>query len=303
MSKNRVLQVLKYLDIYGGMASTNTMQKAHHYKKVAEAIAYLNDHAHSQPNLKEMAAHLQLSPFHFQRVFSEWVGLSPKKYLQWVTASHAKGLLRNEQRTLFDTAHETGLSGTGRLHDLFVHVEGMTPGVYRKGGVDLMIRFSFEDSVFGRVLIASTDRGICHLAFVDGTEDDALIFLKNRFPNARYMIGRNPMQAAALRIISGDFLDGSSIRLHLKGSPFQIKVWEALLKIPYGRLQTYGNVARGIDRPTASRAVGTAIGANPVAYLIPCHRVIRQSGHFGGYRWDPVRKQAMIGWETHINEQ
>jgi AraC family transcriptional regulator of adaptative response/methylated-DNA-[protein]-cysteine methyltransferase len=271
-------------------------QQALNYQRIAEAIGYINDHFKEQPTLEEVASHVHLSPFHFQRLFSEWAGTTPKKFLQFISLEHARQLLREQKATLFDTALDIGLSGTGRLHDLFISMEGMTPAEYKNGGSTLSIRYSFAETLFGRLIVASTDKGICYMAF-DREDEQALHNLRLRFPNAHFTQQQDRMQQHALSIFRNDRSQLSEIKLHLKGTPFQLKVWEALLKIPMGRLTTYGQIAAEAGNPGASRAVGTAIGSNPVAYLIPCHRVIQSTGHTGGYRWGSTRKSAMIGWE------
>ena len=271
-------------------------QKQTNYNRIADAIEYLTTHYQSQPDLEEVAGHVALSPFHFQRLFTQWAGVSPKKFLQYLTVAHARQMLKNSA-TLFDTALETGLSGTGRLHDQFIHIEGMTPGEYKNGGENLCIHYSFAPSVFGPLLVASTPKGICHLGFA-ANETWALQELQAQFPNASYRQTRDSLQQNALRFFSRDWTRMPQVNLHLKGTEFQIKVWEALLKIPLGGLTTYGSIARQIQLPQASRAVGTAIGENPVAFLIPCHRVIQSTGLFGGYHWGTVRKKALIGWEA-----
>lgn len=273
-------------------------QQSINYRRIAQAIEYIKNNVTSQPDLAEIAAHVHLSPFHFQRLFSEWAGTTPKKFLQYISLQHAKSLLRNDRKaTLFSAAHETGLSGTSRLHDLFVTIEGMTPAEYKNGGRNLSIRHSFAESPFGQLLVASTDRGICHMAFEDDT-CKAVEDLKIRFPDAEYDEQHDLMQERALMIFQDDWSRLPEIRLHLKGTDFQFKVWESLLKIPMGKLVTYGSIAGQIGSPNASRAVGTAIGSNPVAFLIPCHRVIQSSGILGGYMWGPVRKTAIVGWES-----
>ena len=273
-----------------------TEQAAINYKRIAEAIAYISTHFKQHPNLDEVAERVNLSPFHFQRLFTEWAGTSPKKFLQYTSVQHAKRLLQETQATLFQAAFETGLSGTSRLHDLFVNIEGMTPAEYKNGGKSLNIRYSFAESPFGKILTASTDKGICFMAFSDD-ESPALDDLRSRFPNARFAEESDPLQQNALGIFQQDWTQLPQIKLHLKGTDFQLKVWEALLKIPLGRLSTYGSIAKQIQMPAASRAVGTAIGANPVAFLIPCHRIIQSTGNFGGYMWGSTRKTAIIGWE------
>ncbi len=206
-------------------------------------------------------------------------------------------MLKDDRLTLFDAAHETGLSGTGRLHDLFVNIEGMTPAEYKNGGKNLHINYSFAESPFGNLLVASTPKGICYMAFAE-EETKALEDLRAKFPNARFQQKLDLLQQNALSIFQNDWSKLGEIKLHLKGTDFQLKVWETLLKIPMGKLSTYGAIAEQIGNPKASRAVGTAIGSNPVAFLIPCHRVIQSSGIFGGYMWGTTRKTAIIGWES-----
>jgi len=267
------------------------------YDRVEEAIEYLNTHFKSQPGLDEVAEKIHLSPYHFQRLFTDWAGVSPKKFLQYISIEHAKNVLKEKKASLFDAAFETGLSGTGRLHDLFINIEGMTPGEYKNGGENLSINYSFAETPFGNLLVASTSKGICHMAFADD-EKEALETLQKYFPNARYRQMVDLIQQNALYIFTHDWKDLNKIKLHLKGTAFQIKVWEALLKIPMGRLSTYGNIAEHLHTPKASQAVGSAVGANPVAFLIPCHRVIQSTGVFGQYHWGSIRKTAMIGWEA-----
>lgn len=267
------------------------------FTRIAEAIDYIQANFKTQPTLDEVAEKVHLSPFHFQRLFTDWAGTSPKKFLQYVSVEYAKKLLKDNQASLFDTAHETGLSGTGRLHDLFINIEGMTPAEYKNGGKNLLIHYSFAQSPFGNVIVASTPKGICHIAFEEN-ESNAFETLKNRYPNATFKQLLDAAQQNALLIFSHDWNKLNNIKLHLKGTDFQLKVWETLLKIPMGQLSTYGTIAQTIQHPKASRAVGTAIGSNPVAFLIPCHRVIQSSGTFGGYMWGSTRKTAIIGWEA-----
>jgi len=267
------------------------------FRRITSAIHYIQANFREQPDLERIAAEINMSPFHFQRMFTEWAGVSPKKFLQYITVEYAKKMLKEHHESLFNTTVETGLSGTGRLHDLFIHIEGMTPGEYKNGGENLTIGYSFAESRFGDALIASTSRGICHLAFAD-KKTLALTSLKASFPRAifRQMAAQVHQDAISFLREPGD--EYRPVRLHVKGTQFQLKVWEALLKIPAGQLSTYGEVAAGIRQPNASRAVGSAIGDNPVAYLIPCHRVILSSGIIGQYHWGSVRKTAIIGWEA-----
>lgn len=272
-------------------------QESIDYNRIAEAIEYINGHFKEQPNLDEVAEKVHLSPFHFQRLFTDWAGVSPKKFLQYISVEHAKNVLKDKNATVFDAAYETGLSGTGRLHDLFIKIEGMTPGEFKNGGESLVINYSYAESPFGNILVASTPKGICKISFADD-EKKALANLKQRFPNAQFRQMLDLIQQNALYIFTHDWSKLHEVKLHLKGTDFQLKVWETLLKIPMGQLATYGSIAEKIENPHASRAVGTAIGSNPIAFLIPCHRVIQSTGSFGGYMWGPTRKTAMIGWEA-----
>jgi len=265
------------------------------YERIKKAIEFIQANFQQQPDLDAVAKEVYLSPFHFQRLFKDWAGVSPKKFLQYISLQHAKKLLH--QHTVSDTAYETGLSGSSRLHDLFISIEGMTPGEYKNGGEQLQINYSFAETPFGNIIVASTKKGICHLAFADD-EKEALMQLQLQFPKAQFRQVVDTIQQNALFIFTQDWKDLSKIKLHLKGTPFQIKVWEALLKIPMGDVSTYSGIENSIHNPNASRAVGTAIGDNPVAFLIPCHRVIRSTGDFGQYHWGSIRKTAMIGWEA-----
>lgn len=267
------------------------------YNRIAKAIEYIQSNFRLQPSLDEVAEKIHVSPAHFQKIFTDWAGTSPKKFLQFISLEHAKNLLKEEKASLFDAAFETGLSSTSRLHDLFVKIEGMSPAEYKNGGKSLIINYSFSESPFGSIIAASTEKGICHMAFEDHKET-ALENLKSQFPNASFFEKKDQLQQNALSIFNKDWSKLNTIKLHLKGSDFQLKVWESLLSIPMGKLSTYGNLAGKIGNPNASRAVGTAIGSNPVAFLIPCHRVIQSSGNIGGYRWGSERKQLIVGWES-----
>jgi AraC family transcriptional regulator of adaptative response/methylated-DNA-[protein]-cysteine methyltransferase len=275
------------------------MKKQHEtdFNRIAEAITFIRANFKSQPALDEVARQIHLSPFHFQRLFTDWAGVSPKRFLQYITVEYAKNRLAHMGTSLSDVAFESGLSGTSRLHDLFIKIEGMTPGEYKNGAENLSINYSFAETNFGNLLVASTSKGICYMAFTDD-EKSALELLQKRFPQASYRQVLDRLQQNALLLFNEDREQLHMIKLHLKGTEFQLKVWEALLKVPSGRLTTYGAVAETINSPKASRAVGTAIGQNPVAFLIPCHRVIQSSGIFGGYMWGADRKAAMIGWEA-----
>lgn len=276
-------------------------QESINFDRIAEAIRYIKLNFKAQPDLDKVAEQVHLSPFHFQRLFTEWAGVSPKKFLQYLSLEHAKSILKDRQATLFDTAFETGLSGTGRLHDLFVNLEGMTPAEYKNGGAALKINYSFAESPFGNIIVASTAKGVCYLAFADDKQS-AFDELKQQFPNAQYNQVTDIHQQNALFIFRKDWSQLPEIKLHLKGTNFQLKVWDALLKIPMGGLSTYASIANIIGSPQANRAVGSAVGDNPVAFLIPCHRVIRSTGEFGQYHWGANRKTAMIGWEAAKSE-
>lgn len=267
------------------------------FDRIEEAIEYIITNFKAQPGLDEVAEQIHLSPYHFQRLFTDWAGVSPKKFLQYISIEHAKNILKDKQASLFDTAFETGLSGTSRLHDLFINIEGMTPGEYKNGGENLSINYSYAESPFGDILVASTPKGICHMAFADN-EKEAFAALQKNFPNGHYKQMVDLIQQNALYIFTHDWSDLSKIKLHLKGTAFQLKVWETLLKIPMGQLSTYGNIAKQLHSPKATQAVGSAVGNNPVAFLIPCHRVIQSTGAFGQYHWGGIRKTAMIGWEA-----
>lgn len=267
------------------------------FNRIAKAINYIHTNYKTQPSLEEVAEKIHLSPFHFQRMFTEWAGVSPKKFLQYVSVEHAKKILKEGQSTLFDATYETGLSSTGRLHDLFINIEGMTPAEYKNGGKNLSINYSFANSPFGTILICSTEKGICHLAFPKD-DKEALLQIKKRFPNASFEQKLDSIQHNGTRVFTQDWSKLKEVKLHLKGTDFQLKVWETLIRIPSGQLSTYGQVASYIKKGKASRAVGTAIGSNPIAYLIPCHRVIQSTGNIGQYHWGNDRKTAIIGWEA-----
>ncbi len=270
------------------------------FERIEKAILYIKENFQQQPELDEVAKQVYLSPFHFQRLFKEWAGVSPKKFLQYISIEHAKALL-HKNASLADVSFETGLSGTSRLHDLFINIEGMTPGEYKNGGESLLINYSYAETPFGDIVIASTQKGICHIAFTTGN-DNAIEQLRSLFPNAAFSQKTDIQQQHALQVFTGDWNNIHKIKLHLKATPFQLKVWEALLKIPFGNISTYSSIAQSIQTPNASRAVGTAIAGNPVAYLIPCHRVIRSTGVIGEYHWGSARKTAIIGWEAAKSE-
>ncbi len=269
-------------------------EDAYHYAVIRRALDII-DAAGAEPlTLDTLAAEMSMSPAHFQRVFSRWVGVSPKRYQQYLALDHAKELLRDRFTTL-DTAGELGLSGTGRLHDLFLTWEAMSPGAYARGGAGLDIAWGWFPSPFGEVLAMGTGKGLCGLAFAAETgRDAAMADLRSRWPEASY---REAPERLAAWVAAAFGQDGTA-RLHLIGAPFQVKVWEALLRIPSGHVTTYSEIAEAIGAPKAVRAVGTAVGRNPVSFLIPCHRAIRKSGGLGGYHWGLPVKRAILAWEA-----
>jgi AraC family transcriptional regulator of adaptative response/methylated-DNA-[protein]-cysteine methyltransferase len=275
-----------------------TEPEGYHFHVMRRAIDQI-DRADARLSLEDLAARLDMSPAHFQRTFSRWVGVSPQRYQQYLTLDHARSLLAARFTTL-GTAFETGLSGAGRLHDLFVKWEAMTPGDYARGGEGLTIRWGWFHGPFGRTLAMGTERGLCGMAFSEETGDDAAMAdLRGRWPDATYL-----EDAAALAPwVQAAFGQSGEARLFLIGAPFQIKVWEALLRVPEGALVSYDKLADSIGKPSAARAVGTAVGANPISFLIPCHRVIRKSGTISHYHWGRPRKLAMIGWEAAQRER
>jgi len=249
------------------------------YERIEKAILFLQDHVCDQPALEEVAEHLHLSPYHFQRLFKRWAGISPKRFLQFLTLDYAKQLLR-ENRNNLETTYRAGLSSPSRLHDLFVAVDAVTPGEYKAHGSGLEIYYGVHDSPFGSCLVALTERGLCALSFVGATGPQAALdSLYRQWPKAVLKESPGKTEWVTQRAFEPlQQADRSSIPLLLKGTNFQIKVWEALLSVPPGSLTSYQDLARAIGKPTASRAVGSAVGANPIAYLIPCHRVIRSTG-------------------------
>ena len=272
------------------------------YRRVAKALEYLAEHYTEQPDLAAIAEQAGLSEYHFQRVFTHWVGISPKRFLQYITLAHAKERL-TQSTNLLDAAFEVGLSGPGRLHDLFITWEAMSPGEFKERGRGLTIHYGFHPSPFGECLLMLTERGICGLAFVtDGQREAAVEELGSGWEHARLQNDQRATHAQAERIFSrgnGSVQGKSTVRLLLRGTPFQIKVWEALLRVPIGALTSYEHLGRALGyRGRANQAIGQAVGSNAIAYLIPCHRVIRKSGLIGGYRWGAERKLAMIGWEA-----
>jgi len=273
-----------------------TKQAAADYARVERAIRFLERHAGRSPSLAEVAGAAGLSPAHFQRLFTRWAGISPKRFLLFLAKERAVELLRTSA-TVLDAAWDAGLSGPGRLHDLLVSTEAATPGEVASGGRGVAVAWGFHPTPFGECLLGITDRGICHLSFVGpGGRHRALADLRRRWPRATLREDRPLAASTASRAFAGT--GSQKVRLHLAGTNFQVKVWEALLRIPPGAATTYGDIARRIGRPSAARAVAGAVAANPVAWLIPCHRVLRSLGALAGYRWGIERKQAMLGWEA-----
>jgi AraC family transcriptional regulator of adaptative response/methylated-DNA-[protein]-cysteine methyltransferase len=269
------------------------------YALIAKAIAFMYENHRDQPDLATVAAQVHLSEYHFQRLFKKWAGISPKRFGQYLTVEYAKSKL-DHSTSLLDLSNAAGLSSPGRLHDLFVNLEAMSPGEYKNGGAGLSIRYGIQATMFGDCLIATTDRGICNLYFWDSPHQSKIEEqLGSIWPHAKIT-----QDQAHTKLISDRLFNSTAapnhppLSLHIKGTNFQIQVWRALLQIPAGSLTTYQKIAAAIDRPQAARAVGNAIGANPIGYLIPCHRVIRGSGQLGGYRWGLARKSALLGWEA-----
>ncbi len=268
------------------------------YKRIELAISFICQHQTEQPSLTAVARHVGLSQHHFQKMFTRWAGISPKRFLQHLTIEHAKSLI-TETKSVLDLTFDVGLSGPGRLHDLFVNLEAMSPGEYKNQGLGLTIRYGVHDTQFGRVLIATTDRGICNLHFLEENEQQEVnAILKPSWTNAKLIHDQTNTEEICSTIFASNRAEKQRpLTLSVKGTNFQIQVWRALLRIPTGSLTTYKALAEMIGSPAASRAVGNALGKNPVAYLIPCHRVIRRSGDFGKFRWGKERKQIIIGWE------
>ena len=256
-----------------------------------------------QPTLEQVAAHLNMSPYHFQRMFSRWVGVTPKKYLQVLTLERAKTLL-SESSSLLEVSDSLGLSSGSRLYDHFVNLEAVTPGEFKTRGTGLCIEYGSHTTPFGEVFVATTERGICMLSFIDTEgKTNHLNYLRSSWPKAEIKKNSENTHAIVKTIFSNEAKINRPLSLQVVGTNFQISVWRALLKIPYGHVVSYGQVAEAIGKPSSSRAVGTAVGANPIAFIIPCHRVIQQSGKLGGYRWGETRKQAIHAWEAARIEQ
>ena len=289
------------------------LELSQHYRLIEQAIQYIEANVHRQPELDEIASAIGLSEYHFQRLFTRWAGISPKRFIQFLTKEHAKELLARSEN-LLDTTHQVGLSSLGRLHDLFVSTEAVTPGEYKSHGAGLTIRYGLHPTPFGKCLIATTERGICHLGFVQTSEGNAIDnlvadwkqakmnedyestapLIARIFPNTSTRLSAAPEADSAFNKAD------QPLSLHLRGTNFQIKVWEALLNVPTGSATTYEHIAAQIGNPNAVRAVGTAVGHNPIAVLVPCHRVIRKAGEFGNYRYGSARKKALLAREFSV---
>jgi AraC family transcriptional regulator of adaptative response/methylated-DNA-[protein]-cysteine methyltransferase len=286
------------------IADTETRAPAHSpdYAHIRRAIAFLTETWVEQPSLDDLARHLGLSPAHCQKLFKRWCGLSPKEFVQAITVDHARSLLAGSASVL-DAAYEVGLSGGGRLHDLFVSHEAMTPGDYKRRGEGLEMAYGFHASPFGEALVIATERGVAGLAFVDEDRGqaraDALADMTQRWPKARFVEAPDRTAGLARQVFDpAAWSKDRPIRLVMIGTDFEVRVWETLLRIPMGRAVSYADIARHLGQPTASRAVGSAVGRNPISFVVPCHRVLRGDGSLGGYHWGLTRKRALIGWET-----
>ncbi len=270
------------------------------YERIARVIRYLDEKHLAQPSLAELAEQAGLSPFHFHRLFAAWSGVTPKDFLQCLTLAHVKQLLR-QGGSVLEAALESGLSSPGRLHDLCVTLEAATPGEMKSGGAGIEIAFGFASTPFGEALLAETARGICKIAFVDGANHaEVMAGLHADWPAAAILRDDRAAAQMAREIFVRPKAAGPvpKLRAFIKGTEFQISVWRALVEVPAGRVTSYGRLAAAVDRPSAARAVGGAVGRNRVAFLIPCHRVIQETGVIGGFRWGPVRKRAILAWET-----
>jgi AraC family transcriptional regulator of adaptative response/methylated-DNA-[protein]-cysteine methyltransferase len=271
------------------------------YAYVKKALSFISENWREQPTLEAIAAEVKLSPSHLQRIFTRWAGLSPKAFLQALTLDHARNMLR-DSASILDTSYEVGLSGPSRLHDLFVTHEGMTPGSYKAQGLGLTIFYGFHPSPFGIALVMVTEQGLAGLAFADeGEEKKSLADMMSRWPNARYLEDSARTAPFATRIFNPDAWNPKEpLRVVMIGTDFEIRVWETLLRIPMGKAATYSDIAAHLEKPKAARAVGAAVGRNPVSFVVPCHRVLAKSGGLCGYHWGLTRKRAILGWEAGL---
>ena len=272
------------------------------YELMANAIAFIRQNHRQQPDLAAIAKQVHLSEYHFQRLFTKWAGISPKRFLQYLTVEYAKSKIV-ETRNLLELTGDVGLSSAGRLHDLFVNLEAMSPQEFKLGGAGLQIWYGIHETMFGDCLIATTARGICNLYFLDGIDDQAAAsILREEWSKAEIICDRKITQPTCDRLFSHlpnlNTANQPPLTLYVKGTNFQIQVWRALLRIPFGGIVTYQVLGRSLGRPKAARAIGNAVGSNPISFIIPCHRVIRESGELGGYRWGLERKTAILGWEA-----
>ena len=283
-------------------SQTDLKQLSEDYLRIEQAILFLENHYKDQPGLEEVASNVGLSEYHFQRLFTRWAGVSPKRFLQFLTKEGAKELL-DQSENLMETTYQVGLSSLGRLHDLFVTTEAVSPGEYKSRGAGVTIRYGVHPTPFGKCLIATTERGICHLSFVQTSEGDAIDHLVTDWKQARMIEDYKSTMPLLEPIFDLRYNSrGKTLNVHLRGTNFQLKVWQALLQIPAGAVTTYEGIASRIGKPSATRAVGTAVGHNPIAVLIPCHRVIRKVGEFGNYRYGALRKRALLAREF-VNAQ
>lgn len=266
------------------------------YDRIAQAIEYIEHHVDQQPSLADIASQVHLSPFHFQRLFSRWVGVSPKRFLQILTLSHAKALLQ-DSNPLLSVSDKLGLSSSSRLYDHFIKLEAVTPGEYKTRGKDLSIEYGFHDTPFGQAFVATTPRGICRFSFADDNSAELNILAK-QWPAANMQHQQQHTKTIVRAMFDQQKTLDRPLSLLVCGTNFQVSVWKALLQIPANNLASYSDIAHAIGKPKSVRAVGQAVGANPIAFLIPCHRVIRQNGHIGGYHWGTTRKHAMHAWEA-----
>ena len=282
------------------MIETNS-SPSRDYDMVRRSLAFLTENWRDQPSLETLAEKSGVSPHHLQRIFTRWAGLSPKAFLQAVTIDHARELLR-DSASILDTAYEVGLSGPSRLHDLFVTHEGMAPGVYKARGRGLTVRYGFHECPFGLALVMTTDVGLCGLAFADpGGERAALADMMARWPEADFAEDMAATAPYAARIFHSEhWSPDQPLRIVFIGSDFEIRVWETLLRIPLGKASTYSDIAAHLGKPLAARAVGTAVGKNPISFVVPCHRVLGKSGGLCGYHWGLTRKRAILGWEAGV---
>ena len=272
------------------------------YQVVRHTLEHITENWRDQPSLDQLAKKVDLQPIQLQRVFSRWAGLTPKQFLQAITLDHAKALLRDSASVL-DTTYEVGLSGSGRLHDLFVTHEAMTPGAYRNRGAGLFIYYGFHPSPFGEALVMITENGLAGLAFADaGEEQSALEDMCSRWPAATFLEDQKATASYASRIFNPSlWQEETPLKIVLIGTDFEIRVWQTLLKIPMGRATTYSDIASTLGKPSAARAVGTAVGKNPISFVVPCHRVLGRTGNLCGYHWGLTRKRAILGWESGLS--